>query len=142
VPSKPKSEDVRRGLPDKSFDTVGSSGKSKSSSDEGAKARPIYHHRDEEYVLVTRDDLREVKGLGWLQQSLFGVGTFLFSGAFWLFWSLIAEQTKFDFTAWMGMCVISMIAGLAVAAVGLTLFALRQKRLNKYFPTNDPPTVS
>lgn len=85
---------------------------------------------------MTRDDLREIRSLGWLQQSMFGVGTFLFSGAFWLFCSIVAEQKTFEFTSWMGMCVISMICGVALGAVGLTLFGMKQKRLNKYFPTD------
>src|SRR5258708_6349401 len=66
----------------------------------GAQAVPHYRHRHEEYVLVTQDDLREIRAFGWLQQSLFGVGSFFFSGAFWVFIQLLAQQEKFEFTAW------------------------------------------
>jgi hypothetical protein len=99
----------------------------------GAQAVPHYRDRHEEYMLVTKDDLREIRALGWLQQTLFGAGTFFFSGAFWLLAELMSHQEHFEFTAWMGMCVISILAGLIVAAIGLILFGLRQKRLDKYF---------
>ena len=78
-------------------------------------------------------DLREIKTLGWVQQTLYGSGTFFFSGAFWLIIELMAHQEKFAFTPWMGVCIISMAAGVILAAVGLVMFSLRQKRLNKYF---------
>src|SRR5262245_53097634 len=89
---------------------------------EGAKAVPYYHDRHEEYELVTRDDLREIRAFGWLQQSLFGVGAFFFSGAFWLLIQLLAQQEKVEFTAWMGMCLISIVFGVVVAGIGLVLF--------------------
>jgi hypothetical protein len=57
----------------------------------------------------------------------------LFSGAFWLIIELMAHQEKFEFTPWIGVCIISMAAGVILAAVGLVMFSLRQKRLNKYF---------
>ena len=100
---------------------------------EGARVYPHYEDRHEEYVLVIRDDLREIRSLGWLQQSLFGTGTFFFSGAFWLLMDLVAHQERAEFTAWMGMCVLSMIFGIMLGGVGLVLFSLRQRRLNKYF---------
>lgn len=92
---------------------------------------------------MTRDDLREVRALGWMQQSLFGIGSFLFSGAFWLVIELIAHQEeergKFELTAWMGMCFLSMIAGGVLVGVGLLLFRLREKRLDKFF--KDEPDI-
>jgi hypothetical protein len=103
---------------------------------EGAKAHPKYHDRHEEYVLVTRDDLREIRALGWTQQALFGAGTFFFSGAFWLFAELVAheeQEGKYEFTAWMGMCLVSMAAGALLGGAGLFFYSLRQKRLDKYF---------
>jgi hypothetical protein len=100
---------------------------------EGARVHPHYQDRHEEYVLVIRDDLREIRSLGWLQQSLFGVGTFFFSGAFWLMIELMAHQERFEFTAWMGECVLSVLFGIVLAVVGLVLFTLRQRRLSKYF---------
>ena len=102
-------------------------------SEEGAKARPRYHHRDEDYILVTRDDLREIKGFGWLQQGLLSVGTFFFSGAFWLFAELLANQEKFAFTAWLAMCVVSMGSGAVLIVASLIFYSMRQKRLDKYF---------
>jgi hypothetical protein len=100
---------------------------------EGARAYAHYQDRHEEYVLVIRDDLREIRSLGWLQQSLFGIGTFFFSGAFWLLIELMAHQERFEITAWMGMCLLSILFGVTLAVVGLVLFSLRQRRLNKYF---------
>ena len=82
---------------------------------------------------MTRDDLREVRAFGWMQQVLFGAGTSLFSGAFWLLMALLANEQHFEFTAWMGMCVIGMVAGAALGLIGLVIFNLRQKRLDKYF---------
>jgi len=103
----------------------------------------MYHHRHEEYVLVIRDDLQEIKTFGWLQQVLFGTGVFFFSGAFWLLMELLAHQEmeekgKFEFTAWMAMCVLSMGFGATLSLVALILFWLRQRRLTKYFPATAP----
>jgi cytosine/uracil/thiamine/allantoin permease len=84
---------------------------------------------------VTRDDLREVKAFGWLQQGLLTLGTFFFSGAFWLLAELFAHQEAegiTQFTAWMGMCVVSMIFGIALIITAIVFYALKQKRLNKY----------
>jgi hypothetical protein len=100
---------------------------------EGAKAHPRYRDRHEDYILVTQDDLREIKTLGWVQQALYGTGTFFFSGAFWLIMELMAHQEKFEFTPWMGVCIISMASGVVLAVVGLIMFSMRQKRLSKYF---------
>jgi hypothetical protein len=100
----------------------------------GAQVHPKYHDRHEEYVLVTRDDLREVRELSWFQQGLFGVGAFFFSGAFWLLIELLAHQQKYEFDAWVGMCLLSMAFGAIVGGVGLRLFFMRQQRLDKYFP--------
>jgi hypothetical protein len=50
----------------------------------GARAHAYYQDRHEEYILVTKDDFREIQAFGWIQQALFGIGTFFFSGAFWL----------------------------------------------------------
>ncbi len=90
--------------------------------------------RTEEYAYVTRSDLRELQTIGWLHQSLIGLGTFFSSGAFWLAIGIISQQPKVEFTAWLGMCLISIVAGGALAAVGLILFAVKQKKLAKYFP--------
>jgi hypothetical protein len=100
----------------------------------GAQAVPHYCDRHEEYELVTKDDLREIYAFGWLEKTLFGVGTFFFSGAFWLLIELMAHQEKFEFTAWMGTCAVSIVAGGVLAAIGLVLFYLKQQRLEKYFP--------
>lgn len=100
---------------------------------EGARVHAHYQDRHEEYVLVTRDDLREIRTFGWMQQVLFGIGMFLFSGAFWLLMELIANEQHFEFTLWMGMCIISMAGGGIIGIVGLVIFTLRQKRLGKYF---------
>jgi hypothetical protein len=106
----------------------------------GAQAVPHYRDRHEEYELVTRDDLREVRAFGWLQQSLFGVGTFLL-GFLWLLIQLLAQQEKFEFTAWMGMYLIGIAAGLVFVGIGLVLFYLKQKRLQKYFPPRNAGNV-
>jgi hypothetical protein len=101
----------------------------------GARAHAHYRDRHEEYVLVTRDDLREIKAFGWLQQALLTIGTFFFSGAFWLLAELAAHQEtegKSQITSWMGMCVASMIFGISLIIVAVIFYALKQKRLNKY----------
>ena len=87
---------------------------------------------------MTRDDLREVKEIGWLQQALFGVGTFFFSGAFWLLMDILAHQEKYELNAWISMCLLSMGFGGIIGLVGLRLFVLKQKRLDKYFPPKEP----
>src|SRR5262245_45129227 len=84
----------------------------------GSKVVPHYRDRHVEYVPVTREDLREIWAFGWLEQTLFGVGTFFLSGAFWLLIELMAtHEKKFEFTAWMAMCVISIVAGGALATI-------------------------
>jgi hypothetical protein len=84
-------------------------------------------------MIVTQDDLREIKTLGWIQQSIYGAGIFFFSGAFCLIMELIASQEKFEFTPWMGVCITSMAAGVVFGGVGLIIFSMRQKLLNKCF---------
>jgi hypothetical protein len=91
------------------------------------------HGRTEDYVYVTRNDLREIKTFGWLHQSLMGVGTFFFSGAFWLLIELLAHQEHVTFTAWMGMCLLSIAFGAALIVVGLCIFSLKQKKIDNYF---------
>jgi hypothetical protein len=121
-----------RRLPKSVVSKAPTKNKDEHTAERGARAVAHYEDRHERYVLVTKDDLREIKGFGWLQQSLFGAGAFLFSGAFWLLINLLSEQTKYQFTSWMGMCVISMIAGAMLSGVGIIMFVMRQKRLNKY----------
>ena len=101
----------------------------------GARAHPHYEDRHEEYLLVTKDDLREIRAFGWMQQGLLVSGTFFFSGAFWLFIELVAHQSengKFEFTSWMGMCVLSMGFGTILGVIAWGHAILRQRRLNKY----------
>jgi hypothetical protein len=100
---------------------------------DGARVRHRYHDRTEDTIAVTHDDLREVRDLGANHQILFGTGIFFFSGAFWELVRLITEQTKFEFTAWMGMYIVSIVAGAILAGVGAYLFHSKQLRLNKYF---------
>jgi hypothetical protein len=95
------------------------------------------HDRTEEYVYVTRGDLRELLTYGWLHQSLTGVGTFFFSGAFWLLAELLAHQEHFIFTSWMATCIISMIFGAVLASCGIIIFRVKQKKLEHYFPIED-----
>jgi hypothetical protein len=100
------------------------------------KINQLVHDRTDEYVYVTRDDLREVKTFGWLQQLLSSVGTFLFSGAFWLAATLLAEhwgESK-KFVPWFVVCTVSAIAGAALFCVSLVLSWQKSKRLDKYFP--------
>jgi hypothetical protein len=59
----------------------------------GASAYPHYRDRHEVYILVTKDDLKETRILGWIQQTLFGIGTFFFSGAFWLLMELLSPSS-------------------------------------------------
>jgi predicted transporter len=90
---------------------------------------------------VTKDDLREIKGFGWLQQGLFGSGTFFFSGAFWLLAELVSHNEKSEFTSWMAMCILSILFGLVLISIGLFLHYLREKKLDKYFKAEPlPPT--
>jgi hypothetical protein len=101
----------------------------------GAQAHPKYYDRHEEYVLVTRDDLREISSIGWLQEGAAGIGLFFFSGAFWLLLTLIAEHGRnAEFYSWYFVCVIIVICGAAVMSVGVLLYSARQRRLKKYFP--------
>jgi hypothetical protein len=105
-----------------------------------SKAKVISRISDrvEDYALVTRGDLEAAVELGGLQQILTQVGTFLFSGAFWLLIELVVRESEkpqgFVFTAWMGMCLLSVFAGGSVSYAGWRLFRLKQANLKKYFP--------
>jgi hypothetical protein len=100
----------------------------------GARVKHRYHDRTEDTIAVTHNDLREVRDLGAIHQTLFGVGMFFFSGAFWEIVRLASEQQKFEFTAWMGMYLVCTVAGVILAGVGAFIFHSKQLRLNKYFP--------
>ena len=113
----------------------------KTKTEEGAKTIARYRHRYEDYIPVTLDDLREIKGFGWLQQAMFGMGMFFFSGAFWLLMAILADQKKLEITPWMGMCGLSIIFGFSLMAVGVVIHYLRNKRLDKYFK-EDPLDIS
>ena len=82
---------------------------------------------------MTLDDLLEIRGVRWLQTALFDIGTFMFGGAFWKLVDLLSSQNKFEFTAWMTVCVLSMIFGVVLHGVGLCLFRIKLRRLDKYF---------
>jgi hypothetical protein len=110
-----------------------SNGADESSGNSGSIRHQV-HDRYVEYVYVTPDDLRETREINALQEVLFGVGTFFFSGAFWLLLHLLAHQDRFAITAWMAACALSMLFGLTLAIVGLRLQWMRQDRLKKYFP--------
>jgi len=101
----------------------------------GAQARPKYYDRHEEYVLVTKDDLREISSVGWLQEGAAAVGLFFVSGAFWLLMTLLAEHGKNkEFYAWYLACLVIMVCGGVVMWVGVSLYRLKQRRIDKYFP--------
>lgn len=89
---------------------------------------------------MTRDDLEDVREFGPLQQILFGSGSFLFSGAFWLAITLLIEHAGHYEEYGFGflLCAISMIAGGTLAYVGYRLFRMKQARLDKYFPERVP----
>ena len=95
------------------------------------------HGRTEEYVYMNRNDLRELKTFGWLHESLIAIGTFFFSGAFWLAAEILSHQEHFTFTASLGMCLVSIFAGSAVAVAGWIIFGVKQKKIDSYFGTTD-----
>jgi energy-converting hydrogenase Eha subunit G len=101
----------------------------------GAQAHPTYYDRHEEYALVTKEDLREVSTIGWLQEGAAGFGLFFLSGAFWLLVTLIAEHGKDpNFYPWYLACAVISVCGGILVFVGARLFLLKQARLEKYFP--------
>jgi hypothetical protein len=120
-------------------DPAGKSRRSKIGEEEGAKVHNHYKLRHEEYVPVTRDDLREIQMYGWMHQLLFGVGSFLFSGAFWLLIELLIKEKFSDIVPWVLACGACIAAGGALSGVGLVLFFMKQKRLEKYFHDDPIP---
>ena len=94
---------------------------------------------------MTQNDLAEASEFGLMQQLLTQVGMFFFSGAFWLLIDLIIKayeesqkpNSSFEFSAWMFMCILSMIFGAALFFVGWRLSVVRQKKLKKYFPSDE-----
>lgn len=90
----------------------------------------IIHHRNLEFVPVTRDELLEMKEFGWLQQFVFAFGMFFISGALWPLIDFFATGKE----KLVSMYIISTIAGLVLLIVWFILFVQKQRRLNKYFP--------
>jgi hypothetical protein len=101
------------------------------------KVIPRYHDRVEDYAYVTEADLKEAVDLSIVQQVMIQVGTFFFSGAFWLLAELIIREGKtdqFQFTPWMAVCILSVMFGAVLWLAGWFLFRMKQKKLTKYFP--------
>src|ERR1700675_4641133 len=100
----------------------------------GARIHHEYHDRIEDTVAVTRDDLREISTVGWLQEGAAGIGMFFLSGAFWLLITLIAEHGRnSDFYPWYLACLVIIACGAAVTSIGLVLLRTKRRRLHKYF---------
>jgi len=108
----------------------------KRSQGTGARIHHDYQDRTEPTVGVTRDDLAEMRNLGTFQQLLFGIGSFLFSGAFWLVVTMLIEHVGHysDYTNGFLVCAVAMLSGGALTFVGWRMFQMKQKRLDKYFP--------
>lgn len=100
----------------------------------GGKLNQKIHGRTDHYVYVTRNDLMEIGTFGWLHQSLFGVGMFFFSGAFWLAASILSEQKQFQITPSLTLCAVSMVFGLILAVVGVVIFCVRQRKIKSRLP--------
>ena len=108
--------------------------------DEGDGARHIPHYLEqhEDYVPVNRPLLRELSSFGWLQEGCGAAGTFFFSGAFWLFFTMLFEHSDEykKYVPWFLMCIVSMIFGLALLGVGYSHFKLKQDRISDIFREN------
>jgi hypothetical protein len=104
---------------------------------DGARIHHKYHDRTEDTVAVTRDDLREIGTIGWLQEGAAAIGLFFASGAFWLLMTLIAEHgNDRGFYPWYLACVVIVVCGAALLFIGLRLYRLRQQKIDKYLPRN------
>jgi len=111
-----------------------------------ARVRPTYSDREEEYVLVTNDDLREIATFSRTERVLWDVGLFFVSGAFWLLIELIAhqasEEKKFEITSWMIFCAACVVMGAAVMYAGHSMRDMKSKRLSKYIDLAKSPSAN
>jgi hypothetical protein len=113
----------------------GATATSNTSAATGARIHQRYTDRTEDAIAVTRDDLREIGTISWLQEGVGGIGLFFLSGSFWLLLTLFAEHGNDpDFYSWYLACPVIMVCGAALVAVGIALFRSKRKRLHKYFP--------
>jgi hypothetical protein len=107
----------------------------------GARHIPHYHDLHEDYVPVSRPILRELSTFGWLQEGAGAAGMFFFSGAFWLFITMIFEH--FDelkkYVPWLLLCIICMLFGAVLVWVGYRHFQLKQARIQDIFRENPEP---
>lgn len=104
----------------------------------GARHIPHYYDQHEDYVPVSRPLLRELSTFGWLQEGAGAAGMFFFSGAFWLFATLVYEHGVHlsEYVPWVLMCVISMLFGAVLIWVGYRHFKLKQDRIQDIFRDN------
>jgi hypothetical protein len=100
----------------------------------GARIHSKYYDRTEDVVAVTRDDLREIGTIGYLQAGTAAVGMFFLSGAFWALMSLVAEHGRNEsYYSWYFTFLISIVFGATLTAVGIRLYYLKLQRITKYF---------
>lgn len=101
----------------------------------GAQHTPTYIHSTAEYVAVRKSDLREISEFGWLEEGAGAVGLFFFSGAFWLAVTLLSEHSTNlkTYLPWFGVCLLSMLFGVALLWIAHSHFKMRKNRIDDYF---------
>ena len=115
-----------------------SPGEQQSAGAAGARHIPHYHDQHEDYVPVSRPLLNELSTFGWLQEGAGAAGMFFFSGAFWLFVTMISEHSDAleKFAPWLLLCIVSMLFGAVLIWVGYRHFILKQDRIREIFRDN------
>jgi hypothetical protein len=100
----------------------------------GARIHRKYFDRTEDVVAVTRDDLREIGTIGYLQAGTAAVGMFFLSGAFWALMSLFAEHGQNEsYYSWYFTFLTSIVFGATLTVVGVRLYYLKvQSRSGKF----------
>ena len=100
-----------------------------------AKHVAHYADRHEDFVLVSRSNLKEISQLSLLQEGAGAVGMFFFSGAFWLLATILFEHNAelAKYAPWLLLCVISILFGVVLIWIGWEHYKLRKDAVDAAF---------
>lgn len=105
----------------------------------GACVDPVYISRTEEYVGVSRNDLKDFMELDSIALLLLTLGSFFASGAFWL---AIEHAFETSFAKWdlqISFCALAIVFGAALAYAGIRMHGMKRRRITAVFNRDGNP---
>ncbi len=104
----------------------------------------VHNHldRQQEVVVVTRDDLEGVLGFDGIAAGFGGLGMFLLSGSVWLILENSLDADGFTFDGLMGFCLASAVFGLVSLCAGLLFHFKKRGRIQRIFNQTKPPAAN